>query len=217
MPLVDELERFFTPTRTRFVISSRSSKALNKSARTPGEVAMLRSFIVLSGLLIGSILPAAAQPTPTTAGQQELRQAVEALSKKYDEAFNNQDAAACAALFTASAVIVPEGPMISGRQAIENNFLEIFKNLNPHPNHLAKVVQVQALGDKLVWVVGEWSVTIRGPKHASLQLHGNWGAVDELENGQWKIQMLTWNEIENSPGETTGSTTSPSTPPASNN
>jgi uncharacterized protein (TIGR02246 family) len=170
---------------------------------------MLRSLIVVPMLTIGLALPAHAQQTSTSAAQQ-----IADLGKKYDEAFNKHDVAALSAIFAENAVIVGEGPMLSGRQAIEENYRNFFKNGNPNPDHLTKVVEMRAMGDKAAWVVGEWSGTGPGPNNTTQDFHGNWGGVDVQENGKWVVQMLTWNRIETPPPVATGSTTPPTTTPS---
>ena len=56
------------------------------------------SLIALAGLVIGFIVPTFAQQKDT--GDQELRQVADSLARKLDEAWNNNDAAAAAALYT---------------------------------------------------------------------------------------------------------------------
>jgi hypothetical protein len=58
--------------------------------------------VALVGLAIGFPVPAYAQEKDAI--DPEVRQQIEALLKKYDEASNKQDAAAIAALFTPDAV-----------------------------------------------------------------------------------------------------------------
>jgi Domain of unknown function (DUF4440) len=77
-----------------------------------------RLVVPLVGLAISFALPTLAQQKDVADPQTTLK--LLALTKAYDEATNNNDAAAIAALFTRDAVFVtPEGP-ITGRQAIRN-------------------------------------------------------------------------------------------------
>jgi uncharacterized protein (TIGR02246 family) len=168
---------------------------------------MLRSLVFIPVLAIGLALPVVAQQTSPSAGQQDVYQQIVEWDKKYDQAFNKHDATAIAALFSQNAVILPPGPMLSGTQAIEKAYQDAFKNTNFNSDHLGKIVQVQALGTDAAWVVGEWSVSAQGTNNARQNLHGNWGAVAERENGQWTVRMATWNMIEPPPAEATGSTT----------
>jgi hypothetical protein len=63
----------------------------------------MRSVVALVGLAISFALPALAQQKDTL--DPQLRQVADALSKKFDEAYDNNDAAAVAALFTEDAVL----------------------------------------------------------------------------------------------------------------
>jgi ketosteroid isomerase-like protein len=58
----------------------------------------MRLLLTLAGLAIGFAMSAVAQEQSTV--DPEVRQQIEAVLAKYDEAFNKQDAAAVAALFT---------------------------------------------------------------------------------------------------------------------
>jgi uncharacterized protein (TIGR02246 family) len=67
-------------------------------------------------------------------------------NKKFDEAFNNNDAAALAAFFTEDAVqVTPEGP-IYGREAIEKRYADLFKHFHVS-NHLNTVDEEWRNGD----------------------------------------------------------------------
>ena len=64
----------------------------------------MRLLVTLAGLAIGFAGPALAQEQDTV--DPEVRQQIEAAVLKYQEAYNNYDAAATAALFTLDAVEV---------------------------------------------------------------------------------------------------------------
>jgi hypothetical protein len=71
-------------------------------------------LLALAGLAISFAVPTFAQQKAPTLSEQDSQQ-ISALAKKYDEADNNNDAAALAALFTEDAVIVPETGPVNGR------------------------------------------------------------------------------------------------------
>ena len=76
-----------------------------------------RLVVSLVGLAISFALPTYAQQKDVA--DPQTTQKILAIGKAYDEAHNNNDAAAVAALFTRDAVFVTiEGPII-GRQAIQ--------------------------------------------------------------------------------------------------
>jgi ketosteroid isomerase-like protein len=74
------------------------------------------SLIALAGLAIGFTVPAFAQQKDTV-DPQIIQQYAE-LGKKFDEAYNNNDAAALTACFTRDAVLVTNTGPIFGREAI---------------------------------------------------------------------------------------------------
>ena len=143
----------------------------------------------LTALAISLTAPAPAQENNTV--EPKVRQQIEALNQKYDEAFNQNNAEAVAALFTADAVEAgPEGPA-SGQQEIEDRYKVLFES---HPNrHASKLDQVYAIGNR-VCAITEWSVMQK--KHASqpmLLKEGYVVTINVREGDAWKICMSYWN------------------------
>jgi len=58
----------------------------------------------------------------------QITQELRASTMKYDEAFNKNDAASIAALFTEDAVQVSPQGLIFGRQAIEKKYADLFQH-----------------------------------------------------------------------------------------
>jgi ketosteroid isomerase-like protein len=96
-------------------------------------------LLTLVGLVISNAVPAFAQEQNTI--DPEARQQLEAVFKKFQEAYNDHDAPAIAALWTEDAVEVRSwesgGGLHSGRQAIEKVFASDFasspgKMVNEH-------------------------------------------------------------------------------------
>jgi ketosteroid isomerase-like protein len=152
-------------------------------------------LFALAGLAISFALPTFAQEKKPTLSEQD-RQQIGVLGKKYDEADNNNDAAALAALFTEDAVIVTDTGPIYGWQAIEKWYADDLQKWH-HSNHLIKADQnsPHSLGTagNEAWENGEWSVTIQGRSGGPIQLKGYWSVIDSREGDNWKIRMLTWN------------------------
>jgi ketosteroid isomerase-like protein len=167
----------------------------------------IRFLLALAGLVISFALPAFAQQKGTAASQID-----EQIVKKLDEAFNNGDAAAVAALYTKDAVqMTPQGP-VYGREAIKKLFTGMFQQ-GHFSNHLNKDDQgsphmIGTAGNE-VWRTGEWSFTLQGKSGGPLQLKGYWGAVNVREGDTWKIRMLTFN-VSPPPAATSLLTASPS-------
>ena len=167
----------------------------------------IRLAVVLVGLAISFAAPAFAQQKDAAASQID-----EQIVKKFDEAFNNSDAAAVAALYTEDAVqVTPQGPVF-GREAIEKLFTGIFHQ-GHYSNHLNKDDQgsphmIGTAGDE-VWRTGEWSFTVQGKSGDPIKLKGYWSAINVREGDTWKIQMLTFN-VTPPPAATPSPTTTPS-------
>ena len=149
--------------------------------------------VALVGLAISFALPTSAQqkePTPS----DENRQVSAALINQTGAAWNNNDAAALAAMYTEDAVLVTDtdGP-IYGREAIEKWFANLFKQIH-FSNHVAKDDQVSphAIGNEL-WCNGEWSQTIQGKDWGPIQQKGYYSAIDSREGDTWKLRMVTFN------------------------
>jgi hypothetical protein len=80
---------------------------IRRTSRTPALLALTASLLV-------SLLPVhGADPAGT-------RAAIEAQEKKYDEAYNNKDAAALASLYLEDAqILTAERGIVKGRKAIQ--------------------------------------------------------------------------------------------------
>ena len=77
----------------------------------------IRTVVTLVGLAISFALPILAQQADKP--DPQLRQELLALAKKFEDAWDNNDATALAALYTDDAVLIEESGPIYGRQAIE--------------------------------------------------------------------------------------------------
>jgi ketosteroid isomerase-like protein len=119
-----------------------------------------RLLAPLVGLAISFALPTYAQQKDL-ADPQTTRKIL-ALFKTLDDAINNTDAAAIAALYTRDGVMVTtEGPII-GRQAIQKWFTDLYQQWHPK-NHIDKLDGnsphlIGTAGNEL-WATGESSET----------------------------------------------------------
>ena len=144
----------------------------------------MRLLVTLAGLAIGFAGPALAQEQDTV--DPEVRQRIEAAVLKYQEAYNNYDAAATAALFTLDAVEVvgsemaDAGSSASGREAIEKRYATHFAS-SPSKSSL-KLVQVYAIGSE-VCAISEFS------RHRFRVGTGYQATIYVREADDWKIRM----------------------------
>jgi uncharacterized protein (TIGR02246 family) len=147
-------------------------------------------LLTLAGLAIGFASPAIAFEGNLAGNVKALDEFI-ALGMKEAEAFNKNDAAALAALFTEDAVLVtPEG-LFSGRQAIEKWYADDFQRWHP-TNNIGQANQLNAIGNE-AWAVGEWWCTFQS-KSGPAQARGYWSAIYVREGDGWKIRMWTFNE-----------------------
>ena len=149
-----------------------------------------RSLLALLGLVISFALPIFGQDkedvkpfpfTPIPAGPQLVLQ-IEAINQKFDQAFNNHDAAAVGALYTANAVQMTPGGSFSGREAIVGYIADLFQRHNPS-DRITKMTYVYAFGGDLC-ALGGWTVTIDGSRNFG----GYLVVVYTFVGGTWKIR-----------------------------
>jgi uncharacterized protein (TIGR02246 family) len=142
----------------------------------------IRLLCALIGLAIGFALPAFAQEQ--NAVDPEVRQQIEAVLTKYEDAYNKNDAAAIAALYTAEAAEVFDeytagGGSASGREAIQQTYAGWFAS-SPSKRSL-KLVQMYTIGDD-VCAVSEFSRHLHSRKGYNAKI-----LVREPDG--WKIRM----------------------------
>jgi Domain of unknown function (DUF4440) len=115
-------------------------------------------IVALVGLAISFALPTFAQQTDTP--DPQLRQQIVALTKKFDDAMNNNDAAGRAALYMADAVEVTDQGPIFGREAIEKHYADLLQKVH-FSNHVLTDDQdsphIIGTAGKEVWETGGWS------------------------------------------------------------
>ena len=139
---------------------------------------MRSSSIIAAVAAVSLIAPAASA--------QELGQEVEKLGAAYAAAFNKQDAAGIATLFTTDGVLVSPSGVKSGPAAIEQNYHTLFK---AGINHIeATVDQVSALGADAVLMIGEYHATGEG-QYGAIKIDGHWTEVGVREGGVLKIRL----------------------------
>ena len=111
------------------------------------ETMKLRLLLTLAGFAIGFVLPALAQEQNTV--DPEVRQQIEALLVKRNEAYNKHDRAALAAGYTEDAVFVGGGGGPEphyGRQAIEKRIALDMASFPGEVSQSHELIQVYALG-----------------------------------------------------------------------
>jgi uncharacterized protein (TIGR02246 family) len=152
----------------------------------------------LLGVIVGTALSFA---LPSYAQQKDLAdtqttQKILAIGKALDEAINDNDPAAIAALYTRDAAFVTtEGPII-GRQAIQKWSADLYQWWHPK-NRISKVDGnafhlICAAGNE-VWAMGEFSETGQGKNGEPIPIKGYWSDIYVREGDDWKIRVAAWN------------------------
>jgi len=132
----------------------------------------------------------------TNTPDPRLRQQFDAKIKKYNEASNNNDAVAVAALFAEDAVLVTnEGPIYS-RQAIEKHYKEAFQRTH-FRDHLDKAdensLHIIGTAGNEAWAHGEWSLTVQEKSGDPIPVKGYWSEIYVCEGDALKVRMQMWN------------------------
>ena len=117
----------------------------------------MRLVVALVGLSISLALPTLAQEQNTV--DPEVRQQIEALLVKFDDAFNKNDLAAIMTFYTQDAVLmmswITDGTFVGGA-AIEKWYRAEFAS--KAYGLVSKLVQVHAVGNEISTIT-EWSAT----------------------------------------------------------
>jgi len=149
--------------------------------------------VPLIGLAIGFALPTFAQQKETV-DPQLIQKLYDTLSKKWNEAYNNHDAAAIVAVYTEDAIDVTHTGPLYGRQAIEKFYADNFKGWQPK-NHTSTIDphSVRMLGPDNLTRGGEWSETGKGKNGEDVPIKGYFSEIDTRQGDAWKICELTGN------------------------
>jgi len=147
-------------------------------------------LVPLVGLAISFALPTFAQQKDSA--DPQTTQKILALFKALNEAQNNYDAAAIAAFFTRDAVNVTEGGPITGQQAIQKWYTDLYQRWRPK-NHIDKLDGnaphvIGTVGNEL-WATGAFIDTGQGKTGEPLSIKGHWLIIFVREADDWKIRM----------------------------
>jgi uncharacterized protein (TIGR02246 family) len=152
---------------------------------------MKKTLSVLA-LTLAFVVPALADDAKTIAQQ---------IGDKWLEAYNKKDVAALTALYTADAVLMPQGvaqPII-GTDNIRKFWEEFVKQ--PLDNGALPITEANMLSPTSLYQVGTWSADAGGQ-----HIGGTWMSVLVQDAGTWKFRADTWNMMP-PPAATTASAT----------
>jgi ketosteroid isomerase-like protein len=150
-------------------------------------------LVALLGLAMSFALPSFAQQT--TADPQ-LREQLLTLAKKFEDAWNNNDAVALSTLFTEDAVLIEDSGPVYGREAIEKHYKDMFQNVHFSNNRTRyndpnsnSPHSIGTAGNEM-WENGEWSMTWQVKGGDPEQHKGYHASIAVLEGGVWKKRLL---------------------------
>jgi uncharacterized protein (TIGR02246 family) len=143
----------------------------------------IRLVVALIGLAISFALPTFAQQKDTV--DPQIVQQIRTLASKYDAAFNNNDAAAVAALYAADGAHGWHGTS-HGRQAIEKSYAKYDFERWQCSNYLT-VVNRLAVGNE-VRSTGTWSCTFKSGAGGPGNDEGHYSWVIIRGGDSWKIR-----------------------------
>jgi len=136
-----------------------------------------RLLLAIAGLAMGFALSAFAQEQKSV--DPKVRQQIEAIEMKFQEAYNNRDVAAIVALYTPDAVEVwKPGGSASGQEAIEKMFVSEFAK-NPE-KMVNTIVQVNQISGDSIWETMDTSVGL---------MDGHAARIIVRDGDTWKIRM----------------------------
>ena len=151
------------------------------------EKAMKIHLLALIGLAVGFVTPSFGQQKDM--GQPKMAEEIRALGKKYDEAFDKNDAEALGTLYSEDAVRRTPHGTFSGRPAIERDYAEFAFQQYHSNNFVITVDQVNPDGND-VQVTGKWSCAVQKFGTHHVKGHFSWGLVREGDS--WKIRTASY-------------------------
>jgi uncharacterized protein (TIGR02246 family) len=111
---------------------------------------------------------------------------IEALTKQYEQALNKADAAAVAAFYTNDAIrLAPDGQLLSGRQAVEQNYAASFAGPLKGAKFTLRPGRTQPVTADVVVFEGTYEAT-----GASVVVKGRYVNTAKREGGQWRLASV---------------------------
>jgi uncharacterized protein (TIGR02246 family) len=146
---------------------------------------MIRLAALLSGLVLTVALAGSAEA-------QSAKAEIETVIADFETAFNGQDAAAVAGLYTEDgAIFPPEGPRIDGKEGIGNYWRGL---IDAGLSDLAlNAVEIEDNGD-FAYEVGTFSLKAPAEGGASTDVKGQYIVIWTKDaDGNWRLHRDIWN------------------------
>ena len=123
-------------------------------------------------------------------GKPDVQQAVEAFVMKFEGLHNKKDAVGPAALYADDGVLVPPGPIATGKQSIETMWQAVLYDGRTGLKY--KVQQAREDGD-VAWSAGQFSVMVSGDKGVPRERQGNFSQLHQWQGDEPKLRVRTFN------------------------
>ena len=152
-------------------------------------------FSLLAFSVVFSCAPPPSQPesVPPEVDPAEVRAAIDEGNAKFEEAVQNQDAAALAALYMANAVLLPPGgEIVRGRTDAEELWGAVMSGMGLKAVDL-QTVELEISGDT-AFEVGEAILTLEPEGGESATQFSKYVVVWKKEDGAWKLHWDIWND-----------------------
>ena len=154
-----------------------------------------RLVVSIVGLAISFALPTYAQQKDLA--DPQTTQKLLAGRKADEEAHNNYDAAAAAALFTRDAVFSTPGGTVIGRQAIQKWYTDLWQSWHP-TNYISKAAgnafHLIGTAGNALWATGETSQTGPGKNSEPYPVKIHWLCIYVREGDDWKIRTCAFGD-----------------------
>jgi uncharacterized protein (TIGR02246 family) len=118
----------------------------------------------------------------------DIKKAIEDLDTAYNKAFNQGDAAGCAAVFTEDVItLAPGQPMTRGKKALEG-ILQSLIDKNSGGTHSNKLLESGVEGD-LAYQVGTYALSGANPPEQGKFVN----ILRRQPDGTWKVSVAIFN------------------------
>ena len=141
-------------------------------------------------LALAAGVTAVATGAAKAAGGPDPHKAVDAFIATYLGAYNRKDAAGVAALYADDGLLVPPGPITTGRPNIEKAWRAVFDAGRTGLRY--DIQQVEAQGD-IVWSVGQFSVMSPEQGGVLKERHGNFANIYSWDGDGLKFRVHAFN------------------------
>ncbi len=128
----------------------------------------------------------------STTQNQQVRQEIEAVVRRWMEAYRSGDAAQLAALYTDDALLLPpDAEMVRGKEGIQQLFGAFMASGVKEIN--LSIVEVESDGGQFAHEVGTAELVIRPGGQPEMRATGKYVVIWKREGDTWKLHVDIFN------------------------